>query len=248
MLPNQCTACITPAEVNTICTPVRGYMTVWSESSDTSDVLQTIETDMNNGSYESGNVVKAVYIGVPTEEQLQSEGTTEANGASKSQEMESVEAHGSSIFLPVGVTIAVLALAFIALFLHRRRNDDRNGPKPDRSRPLQFQSKLEAPPTIDLEDDINLLPSPEKMDMRPINETDSDSESARGSLDQMDGPFVQEDDDAPLKQVEEDLQSVESSVFSHEDESMESGSAASGLAAMGAASTLAKRMGSVGNA
>jgi hypothetical protein len=64
----------------------------------------------------------------------------------------------------------------------------------------------------------------------------------------MDGPFVQEEDNAPLKQVEEDLQSVESSVFSHEDESTESGSAASGLAAMGAASTLAKRMGSVGNA
>jgi hypothetical protein len=58
------------------------------------------------------------------------------------------------------------------------------------------------------------------------------------------------EDDAPMKQLDDDdLHSVESSVFSKEEESVESGSAASsGLAAMGAASTLATRMGSDSNA
>jgi hypothetical protein len=213
-------------------------MTVWSESDDTSDVLQSIESGMNNGNYESNNVKKVVYIGVPTNEQSQSD----ANGASRSQEMESIESHpGTSVFLPVGIAIVALTIACIAFFIARRRkNDDRNGPKPDtRSQPL---SQLEAPPTIDLEDDINLLPSPEKMDMRPIC-TDSDTESAgRGS------PVGMETDgeeDAPMKPIDDDdLHSVESSVFSKEDDSLESGSAASGLAAMGAASTLAMRMGS----
>ena len=215
-------------------------MTVWSESSDISSVLQSIESGMNKGSYQADNIVKVVYKGVPSEEQLQrteADLTTDANVASRAQSVDgSTNSSGKSVFLPIGITVFAIAMAWMAFFVVRRRkNDDRNGPKPDRTQPLQTQ--LEAPPTMDLEDDINLLPSTEKLDMRPINETDSDTASAgRGSMDQI--------DDIPMKQIDdEDIHSVESSVFSQENESVESGSAASGLAAMGAASTLALRMG-----
>ena len=210
-------------------------MTVWSESDETSAVLQYIESSMNNGSYQSGNIQKVVYIGAPTSTE---ESQSDVNGASRSQEMESVEQQpGISVFLPVGISIVVVAIACIAFFIVRRRKndvwDERNGPRPEGK--TEPHSKLEAPPTIDLEDDINLLPSQEKMDMRPIN-TDIDTESAEMS----------DEENSPMKPIhDEDLVSVESSVFSQErDESVESGSAASGLAAMGAASTLAAKLGS----
>lgn len=239
-------SCTTPAE-NTICTSVRGYMTVWSENSDISSVLQSIESGMDKGNYEADNIVKVVYKGVPTEEKLQQTGTnlaTEASVTTRAQSVDgSTNSSGKTVFLPIGITVFAVAMAWMAFFVVRRRkNYDRNGPKPNRTQPLQTQ--LEAPPTMDLDDDINLLPSTEKLDMRPINETDSDTASAgRGSMDQIDEPDAE--DDTPMKKIDdEDLQSVESSVFSQENESVESGSAASGLAAMGAASTLALRMGS----
>ncbi len=60
------TACSTAVEKDMICTPVRGYMTVWSDDEST-DILTLIETGMKNDSYKSDKVVKVVYIGIPAE-------------------------------------------------------------------------------------------------------------------------------------------------------------------------------------
>lgn len=253
----SCTTEIT--DENTICTPVRGYMTVWSEGDDASSVLQSIESGMENGNYQSDNVIKMVYMGVPTEEELHTETaevTIDTNAAQVIDD--STDSSSSmSIFLPVGISIFALALACIAVFIIRRRkHDDRDGPKQERSEPLQ--SQLQAPPTMDLDDDINLLPSMGKLDMSPINDTDSDTESA--------GAADEGGTNAPVKEVDVEECSVDTSVrsgrssvrsgsasgsgelsvFSDEEESLRSGSAEShsGLAAIGVASTLATRVGS----
>eukprot|EP00956_Cyclotella_meneghiniana_P013710 scaffold19997_cov84-Cyclotella_meneghiniana.AAC.4 len=246
----SCTTDVT--EEDTICTPVRGYMTVWSENDDVSSVLQSIESGMKNGSYPSDNVVKMVYMGVPNEEELQTETADVTIDTNAAQAIDDSPDSSSSmsIFLPVGISIFALVLACLAIFIIRRRkHNDRNGPKPDQSEPLQ--SQLQAPPTMDLDDDINLLPSTEKIDMRPINDTDSDTESA--------GAADEGDKNAPMKEVDVEECSVETSVKSdkssvqsgsesgsgdlsvfsdEEEESLESGS---GLAAIGVASTLASR-------
>eukprot|EP00804_Cyclotella_cryptica_P027704 CCRYP_010304-RA/>CCRYP_010304-RA protein AED:0.03 eAED:0.03 QI:366/1/1/1/0.5/0.33/3/938/493 len=233
-------SCSTAAESNTICSPVRGYMTVWSDNAST-DILPLIKIGMKKDSYTSDKVVKVVYIGIPSES-----GINEANSSTnQSQEMSDNSATGTSggIFLPIVLSMFVLAFVSITLFIvHRRRkaNDERNGPKqPRRQQVLQTQ-------TIDLEDDINLLPSPEKLDMRPIYETDSDTASGEHKSFR---ELMKADESSAHRSVrssdDEDLNSLQESVLSV-DESVESGSAASGkssaLAAMGAASTLTMRM------
>ena len=209
-------------------------MTIWSESDDTSSILQSISDGMNNGSYQSDNVAKMVYIGVPSKVDFQPEAaTTLANKA-----VDTDNTRNKTVLLPVGITLLVLAMACVTFFVtRRRRHDDRNGPKPE---PSQFQqTKLEVSPTIDLEDDINLLSTMEKMDMTPI------TESARlDSLDEIDQLAAAYETIMPMKKLEtEDMQSAASSILSHEDETAKCNGSASGLAAMGTASTLAMRMG-----
>lgn len=213
-------------------------MTVWSDDEST-DILTLIETGMKNDSYKSDKVVKVVYIGIPAESDVK------ANAAStESQETADNSTTGASsgIFVPIGISIFVLAFIIITLFIvHRRRkaNDERNGPKPlepPNHHVLQTQ-------TIDLEDDINLLPSPDKLDMRPIHETDSDT--ASGEHRSLRESMKEKESSFPRSVRSGDEDSLQESVLSA-DESVESGSAASGksssLAAMGAASTLTMRM------
>lgn len=257
-----------------MCTSVRGYITVWSDSTSTidatADILDRVKYGMNNGSYESGNISKVVYIGVPSESNQPAEVDRANTITTISQEMTDQGTPATSVFLPVGISICALAMAAVALFIiHRRRkaHAERNGPNssntPLHQRELQVQS-------IDLEDDINLLPSPDKLDMRPIHDTDSDTESGgrNGSGDAIEDDTSLNSPYTPkakypinaaqtpmdvqccmLKNLsqDDDVQSIQESIMSGE-ESAESGSAAgdksTALAAMGAASTLTMRMAS----
>ncbi|KAL7428333.1 hypothetical protein ACHAXH_002847 [Discostella pseudostelligera] len=174
----------TTIDTTIVCTPVRGFMKAWLSKSTTnkvqikSELLTMIENGMLFDSYTNEDVLKTVYVG------RRPENTGSDNlGAVNSANVEAIGSQQSeptkrSPLIAIGMSLFFVAIALaVALVAYNRRKrrrkyfsdgpDDMSNPK---NSALAVQAALadrheHAPKDPD---DIQLLPSMDKIDMRSV--------------------------------------------------------------------------------
>ena len=203
---------------------MRGYMTAWLQPNadmivTEQKILSLIRKGMEDDTYTNNEVQKLSYIGV-RDTKDGSVSSTVTNEAKKKTELESKNPPLLAIGLAVFFFALALTVAF-TLYVKRRRNS---------SEAIQ-ETLSPPPPTSAIDpDDINLLPSHEKMDMRSVHSAESDV-----STEDATEAYTHEED--RQERVEDDLE-----------EQQQRATAGSTLAAMGVASTVVTNMSSPQNA
>ena len=173
---------------DTICTPVRGSMTVWLPTSTSnktqikSELLTIIEKGMVSDSYTNEDVIKVVYVGKRTSDttkDLEMDPAKEQEEALGSQY--SKPSNGSPL-IATGISLffVAIAVAIILVMYNRRKRrrkyfsdgpDDTTMGYPNHSSSLAAQAALadrQQQFASKDPDDIQLLPSMDRIDMRSV--------------------------------------------------------------------------------
>jgi hypothetical protein len=183
-----CEVQVTPSSTtDTICTPVRGSMTVWLPTSTSnktqikSELLTIIENGMVSDSYTNEDVVKVVYVGKRTSD------TTKDLEMDPAKEQETLgsqysESSNGSPLIATGISLffVAIAVAIILVMYNRRKRrrkyfsdgpDDTTMGYPNHSSSLAAQAALadrQQQFASKDPDDIQLLPSMDRIDMRSV--------------------------------------------------------------------------------
>lgn len=184
------------------CTSMRGRMTAWLLNSLSSvelaqketELLEYIESGMTSDSYTSGNVLKATYVGARTSSSSAQQGVvhsinnadggggkSEAVGIATTATVETTNKSNTSdkSLLAGGIILLIVAIGFIGLLLAYKRKHNRkfysDGPEEDDlTNPSAAAAAAGRCDIVSRDpDDVQLLPSPDKMDLRSIHSSDS---------------------------------------------------------------------------
>ncbi len=183
----------------TTCTPIRGSMIAWLPKSTSntvqikSELLTEIENGMISNSYTNEDVVKVVFVGKRTTAVVDNDGSKdlEVNKAKEDSVVGSRNSKSSnrSPLIAIGVSLFFVAIALaVMLVMYNRRKRQRKyfSDGPDDMGYSNNNSSLAAKAALaDRQqhfasrdpDDIQLLPSMDKIDMRSVYSTSTDAET-----------------------------------------------------------------------